>query len=115
MSHTIKERVKCSNIFMQMRNRRSVTVVNSHFHCQNQIVLSFISLLVTVIFVDNITAIAWHPTSRYLATAGGNDRQIRVWHNAVGIKVEIGDLEGRLIRAKSDTIRVGTHIAAAER
>lgn len=57
---------------------------------------------------DNITAIAWHPSSRYLATAGGNDRQIRVWHNAVGIKVEIDDLEGRLIRAKSDTIRVKT-------
>ncbi|XP_031553356.1 transducin beta-like protein 2 isoform X2 [Actinia tenebrosa] len=54
---------------------------------------------------DNITAIAWHPSSRYLATAGGNDRQIRVWHNAVGIKVEIDDLEGRLVRAKSDTIR----------
>ncbi|XP_020894686.1 transducin beta-like protein 2 isoform X2 [Exaiptasia diaphana] len=54
---------------------------------------------------DNITAIAWHPSSRYLATAGGNDRQIRVWHNAVGIKVEIDDLEGRLMRAKSDTIR----------
>ena len=57
---------------------------------------------------DNITAIAWHPSSRYLATAGGNDRQIRVWHNAVGIKVEIDALEGRLVRAKSDTIRVNT-------
>ena len=59
-----------------------------------------------IVFLDDITAIAWHPTSRYLTTAGGNDRQIRVWHNAVGIKVEIDDLEGRLMRAKSDTMKV---------
>ncbi|XP_001636604.2 transducin beta-like protein 2 isoform X4 [Nematostella vectensis] len=54
---------------------------------------------------DTITAIAWHPSSRYLASAGGSDRQIRVWHNAAGIKVQIDDLKGKLVRAKSDTIR----------
>ena len=56
--------------------------------------------------LDVITAIAWHPNSRYLATAGGADRHIRVWHNAAGVKVLIDDLEGRLYRAKSDTVRV---------
>ena len=55
---------------------------------------------------DDITAIAWHPSSRYLATAGGADRQIRVWHNAAGIKVQIEDLEGRINRARNENVKV---------
>ncbi|XP_020622466.1 transducin beta-like protein 2 isoform X3 [Orbicella faveolata] len=54
---------------------------------------------------DDITAIAWHPSSRYLATAGGADRQIRVWHNAAGIKVQIEDLEGRINRARNENVK----------
>ncbi|XP_078362690.1 transducin beta-like protein 2 isoform X1 [Oculina patagonica] len=54
---------------------------------------------------DDITAIAWHPSSRYLATAGGSDRQIRVWHNAAGIKVQIEDLQGRMNRARNENVK----------
>ncbi|XP_022783893.1 transducin beta-like protein 2 [Stylophora pistillata] len=54
---------------------------------------------------DDITAIAWHPSSRYLATAGGADRQIRVWHNAAGIRIQIDDLEGRMYRAKNENVK----------
>lgn len=57
-------------------------------------------------FVDDITAIAWHPSSRYLATAGGADRQIRVWHNAAGIRIQIDDLQGRMYRAKNENVKV---------
>ncbi|XP_073258368.1 transducin beta-like protein 2 isoform X3 [Porites lutea] len=54
---------------------------------------------------DDITAIAWHPSSRYLATAGGGDRQIRVWHNAAGIRVQIEDLQGRIFRSKNENVK----------
>ncbi|XP_068750616.1 transducin beta-like protein 2 isoform X2 [Montipora capricornis] len=54
---------------------------------------------------DAITAISWHPSSRYLATAGGEDRVIRVWHNAAGIKVQIDDLQGRLYRARNENVK----------
>lgn len=54
---------------------------------------------------DDITAIAWHPSSRYLATAGGADRQIRVWHNAAGIRIQIDDLQGRMYRAKNENVK----------
>ena len=59
-----------------------------------------------LLLLDDITAIAWHPSSRYLATAGGADRQIRVWHNAAGIKVQIEDLEGRINRARNENVKV---------
>jgi len=66
-----------------------------------------IFLLLLLLFLsDDITAIAWHPSSRYLATAGGADRQIRVWHNAAGIKVQIEDLEGRINRARNENVKV---------
>ena len=55
---------------------------------------------------DEVTSVAWHPSSRYLATAGGADKHIRVWHNAAGLKVQIDDLQGKLYRSKSDTIKV---------
>ncbi|XP_029212579.2 transducin beta-like protein 2 isoform X3 [Acropora millepora] len=54
---------------------------------------------------DAITAISWHPSSRYLATAGGDDRVIRVWHNAAGIKVQIEDLQGRLYRTRNENVK----------
>ncbi|KAK2549753.1 Transducin beta-like protein 2 [Acropora cervicornis] len=54
---------------------------------------------------DAITAISWHPSSRYLATAGGDDRLIRVWHNAAGIKVQIEDLQGRLYRTRNENVK----------
>lgn len=57
---------------------------------------------------DDITAIAWHPSSRYLATAGGGDRQIRVWHNAAGLRVQIEDLQGRIFRSRNENVKVRT-------
>ena len=63
---------------------------------------------------DDITAIAWHPSSRYLATAGGGDRQIRVWHNAAGIRVQIEDLQGRIFRSRNENVKVRTQVMKVE-
>ncbi|EDV22621.1 uncharacterized protein TRIADDRAFT_28964, partial [Trichoplax adhaerens] len=61
--------------------------------------------------IDNVhaevlTAIKWHPSSKYLASSGGNDRSIRIWYNATGLKATIIDLTSRLRRATSETIKV---------
>ncbi|WP_395241656.1 WD40 repeat domain-containing protein, partial [Salmonella sp. s51933] len=54
---------------------------------------------------DNITSLAWHPSSHFFASAGGSDKHIRVWHNTAGIKAQIRDLEGQLRRAKKDSLK----------
>ena len=53
-----------------------------------------------------LMAIKWHPSSKYLASAGGNDRSVRIWHNVTGLKATIIDLTNRLRRANSETIKV---------
>lgn len=73
-----------------------------------EVLLCYSTVLFEQPLADDITAIAWHPSSRYLATAGGGDRQIRVWHNAAGIRVQIEDLQGRIFRSRNENVKVRT-------
>lgn len=73
-------------------------------------ILFFLIAFFYITLQDAITAIAWHPSSRYLATAGGDDRVIQVWHNAAGIKVQIEDLQGRMYRTRNENVKVTTRV-----
>lgn len=52
-----------------------------------------------------ISALHWLADSRHLASAGGNDKSIRVWHNVPGVKASLADLTSKLPKAKSESTR----------
>ena len=43
-------------------------------------------------------------------SAGGADRSIKVWHNPVGVRASVADLKEKLLKAKSDVMKVGAWI-----
>jgi len=53
----------------------------------------------------DITALHWLADSRQLASAGGTDKSIRLWHNVPGVKASLADLNSKLPKAKSDSTR----------
>jgi len=52
-----------------------------------------------------ISALRWHADSRQLASAGGSDKSVRVWHNVPGVKANLAELTNKLPKAKSDTMK----------
>ena len=42
----------------------------------------------------------------YLASAGGADKQIRIWHNRPGLSETVRDLRDRLLKSSSDALKV---------
>ena len=63
-------------------------------------------MLYAIIKSGNITSLAWESASMYFASAGGSDRYIRVWHNAVGQKILVDELKGKLPKATSEALKV---------
>lgn len=60
-----------------------------------------------IIFTSGaITSLVWEPTSLYLASAGGADRHIRLWHNAPGLRELIRDCQAKLPKASSEALKV---------
>ncbi|XP_057295266.1 transducin beta-like protein 2 isoform X2 [Hydractinia symbiolongicarpus] len=59
----------------------------------------------TDVHQGNITDLKWHSESRQLVSAGGTDRSIRVWHNPVGVQASLNDLEEKLPKAKSESMK----------
>ena len=55
---------------------------------------------------DVISALRWDPSSRYLASAGGEDRHVRVWHNTPGLRELVTDLETKIAKATSESFKV---------
>jgi len=53
----------------------------------------------------DISALQWFSDSRQLASAGGLDKSIRLWHNVPGIKASIADLTSKLPKAKSESLK----------
>ena len=53
-----------------------------------------------------ISDLCWEPSSLYLASAGGEDRHVRLWHNVPGMKQLIIDLEAKLPKASSEPLKV---------
>jgi len=53
----------------------------------------------------DISALHWLSDSRKVASAGGLDKSIRVWHNVPGIKASLADLMSRLPKAKSESMK----------
>lgn len=62
----------------------------------------------------DISALRWHADSRQLASAGGSDKSIRVWHNVPGVKANLVELMNKLPKAKSDTMKERIQIQIAE-
>jgi len=54
---------------------------------------------------DTISDLCWEPSSLYLASAGGSDRHIRLWHNTPGQKELIRDLEAKIPKATSEPFK----------
>lgn len=52
-----------------------------------------------------ISALVWDPSSRYLVSAGGEDKHIRVWHNTPGMKQLLIELEAKLPKASSEPLK----------
>eukprot|EP00794_Sanderia_malayensis_P013835 gene13835-15281_t len=55
---------------------------------------------------DNINYLVWNPDSRQLASSGGGDRTVRVWHNPIGVKASLVGLKQKLLHVKSDSHKV---------
>ena len=72
-----------------------------------RIIFPFIQLIVFSWLPGEITALAWYSDSRQLFSAGGADRSIKVWHNPVGVRASVADLKEKLLKAKSDVMKVG--------
>ncbi len=51
---------------------------------------------------DTISSLSWDPSSRFLASGGGGDRHIRVWHNTPGLQAQVDDLEQRIAKATTN-------------
>ncbi len=51
---------------------------------------------------DTISALCWDPSSRYVASGGGGDRHVRVWHNTPGLRALKEDLEKRIGKASAN-------------
>ena len=58
-------------------------------------------------WTDAITALVWEPASVYLASAGGSDRHIRLWHNAPGKRELIKELQAKIPKTTSEPLKVG--------
>ncbi len=55
--------------------------------------------------VGVVSALVWDPSSRYMVSAGGEDRHIRVWHNAPGMKQLLEELQDKLPKASSEPLK----------
>ena len=56
--------------------------------------------------VGNITSLKWYSDSKLLVSAGGTDRMVRVWENLVGAKANLVDLQEKLPKTTSNSIKV---------
>ena len=59
--------------------------------------------------LSEVTDLCWEPTSLYLISAA-NDRHIRVWHNTLGQKELIRELQEKLPKASSEPLKVAQSI-----
>ena len=59
------------------------------------------------IFLDDITCIRWTPDGQHLASAGGEDHYIRLWHNTAGMREQIKEIKGKIGTATSEPLKVG--------
>ena len=55
---------------------------------------------------DTVSSLCWEPAGLYLASAGGADKRIRVWHNYPGLREMIAELRAKLPKAASDALKV---------
>lgn len=56
--------------------------------------------------IDEITAICWEPNGMCLASAGGEDKYIRLWHNTAGMAEQVKLMEEKLLTATSEPLKV---------
>ena len=59
-----------------------------------------------ILSIESITAIVWESSSLYFATAGGDDRHIRLWYNVAGMREQLALNEHDLKVAKSQALKV---------
>lgn len=57
------------------------------------------------VHTDAITGLVWDPIGRYLASSGGNDKHVKVWHNVPGYKALIDDCKKKVPVAKSQALK----------
>ena len=55
---------------------------------------------------DAVAGLCWSPSSLLLASAGGEDRHVRLWHNSPGLKQQASELREKIPRASSDALKV---------
>ena len=55
---------------------------------------------------DTVSSLCWDSSSLYLASAGGEDRHVRVWHNHPGQRQLIQEMKAKLPKATSDALKV---------
>ncbi|XP_065830793.1 transducin beta-like protein 2 [Oscarella lobularis] len=53
------------------------------------------------VHANAVTSLAWDPLGRYLASAGGEDKHIRVWHNEWGYRAQLVDLKEKIAKTPS--------------
>ena len=56
--------------------------------------------------VDDISCICWVPDGEHLASAGGEDRYIRLWRNTAGMRERIKEINEKIGTASSEPLKV---------
>ena len=65
-----------------------------------------VRIISSCLFIGPICRLVWDPLGRYFASCGGNDKHIRVWHNAPGYRAQMADCKNKIFNAKSDVLKV---------